>query len=64
MRPELRQALIRRVEELLGDRPLCDRCGATLGTFDERCSEPLDVACPGFLALEAARDLALAEAGR
>lgn len=50
-----RQARIRRVEERLGDKVICGQCGATLATYADNCSAPLDVRCPGFEAIEEAR---------
>ena len=44
-----------RVEAALGDgRVICERCGATLATFADRCTASLDDACPGFVAIEEA----------
>lgn len=37
------------------DSVICDRCGATLETYGERCSAALDDPCPGFLAIERIR---------
>jgi hypothetical protein len=34
---------------------ICQLCGATLSTFADACSVQLDVACPGFLALDRAK---------
>lgn len=42
------------VAERLGTGVICPTCGATLETYDEACSAPLDEACPGFLAIEGA----------
>jgi hypothetical protein len=41
-------------EAVLGDAVICDRCGATMATYADDCSAPLDEACPGFLAIEQA----------
>lgn len=42
------------IQRTLADSIICDRCGATLITYGDDCSAPLDEACPGFLAIEAA----------
>lgn len=42
------------VEEWLGNEKICERCGATLATYAELCSAPLDDPCPGFMTVEAA----------
>ena len=43
----------RRVEAALGDgRVICEDCGATLATYLDLCSAPLDAQCPGFVAIE------------
>lgn len=34
---------------------ICERCGATLATYADRCSADLADACPGFNAIEAAK---------
>lgn len=34
---------------------ICARCGATLDTLADKCSADLDDACPGFLAIDAAK---------
>jgi len=36
------------VIDYYGDRQICDRCGATVSTYGDRCSAPLDEACEGF----------------
>ena len=46
---------VERVESRLGDAVICTHCGATLETYAERCSVPLNVKCPGFLRVEEAR---------
>lgn len=46
---------IERVETALAGKVICARCYATLGTYAVFCSAPLDVACPGFNAIEMAR---------
>lgn len=38
-----------------GRKEICERCGATLETFADTCSADLDDACPGFLAIDAAK---------
>lgn len=45
----------KRVEDALDDgRVICDRCGATLWTYAEKCTADLADACPGFQAIERA----------
>lgn len=34
------------------DTVICGQCGATLATFDEKCSADLDVVCDGFVCIE------------
>lgn len=36
----------------LGNKVICEACGATLETFDNACSAELDVWCDGFLCIE------------
>lgn len=43
---------LQRVEQALGDRVICQLCGATIMTYGDECSVALDVACEGFLAVE------------
>ena len=43
------------VEALLGNLVICSTCGATLLTFGDVCSAPLDVACEGFVAIDRAK---------
>lgn len=40
------------IEKTLGTGIICTTCGATLATYHDWCSAPLDVACPGFQAIE------------
>lgn len=49
-------------EAVLGRSVICDRCGATLATYADRCSARLDDACPGFIAIERAVQLRDGEA--
>lgn len=49
------QAERRHVKHSLADRVICDRCGAILATYADQCSADLADACPGFMAIEAAR---------
>lgn len=44
------------VAKKLGTDPICDRCGATVDTFADDCSAELDDPCPGFLAIDKAKD--------
>lgn len=49
------------VEAALGDgRVICTRCGATLATFADVCSAPLDKRCEGFEKIDSARSPRLA----
>lgn len=41
---------------------ICDRCHATLATYADACSAPLDEICPGFEAVERLRAFANAKA--
>jgi hypothetical protein len=43
------------VEKFFGDKVICSDCGATLDTYADKCSAPLDVPCLGFLAIEGFR---------
>jgi hypothetical protein len=44
------------IDLALGQRAvICHRCGATLETYSETCSAPLNKTCPGFNAIEEAR---------
>jgi hypothetical protein len=45
-------------EAILGDSVICEQCGATMATYADKCSADLDVACPGFVAIEDAVKLA------
>lgn len=40
------------VIDCFGDRLICDRCGATVSTYGDRCSAALNVRCPGFEAYD------------
>jgi len=53
---KMNEAEWKRVEEKLGSAIICDRCGATLDTFNEACTADLDDACPGFNAIEKAHE--------
>ncbi len=44
------------VENYLGDREICDKCTARLDSYAVLCNAELSDACPGFLAIEAARE--------
>lgn len=39
-----------------GGKVICGRCSATLADFADKCSADLDDACPGFLAIDRAKD--------
>ncbi len=48
-----------------GDSVICSRCGATLKSFADECAPDLSEICPGFLAIEQAKeDFAKLEAER
>lgn len=49
------------VETVLGDRVICDRCGAKLATYADACIAALDDACPGFVEIESAVRVATTE---
>ncbi len=36
------------VIDYYGDRQICDRCGATISTYGDKCAADLDDACEGF----------------
>lgn len=38
--------------DYFGDRHICDRCGASISSYSDKCSAPLDDPCEGFLAIE------------
>jgi hypothetical protein len=59
---ELRQREWALVEQRLAGRVICARCRATLATFADACTADLDDACPGFLAIDAAKAEAAREA--
>lgn len=44
------------VEQSLGDSVICGRCMATLATFADVCTAALNDPCPGFAAIEAAKN--------
>ena len=44
------------VERSLGDSVICGNCGATLETFADACTAGLSEPCPGFLAIEQAKE--------
>jgi len=49
--------------ERLGQRVICQACGATVVTMGDVCSAPLDAECEGFRAYEATRTQALHDVG-
>lgn len=53
----------RLVEQAIGSGVICDVCGATLATFDAKCSAPLDKRCPGFDAIDRAKAAAIEATG-
>jgi len=36
------------VIDYFGDRQICDRCDATVSSYGDKCSAPLDERCQGF----------------
>lgn len=44
------------VEKKLGDRIICQWCGANLGNCADRCVADLSEPCAGFLAIEQAKE--------
>lgn len=44
------------VEKELADRPICERCQATLNTYAAKCTADLAEVCPGFQTIEAVRE--------
>jgi hypothetical protein len=42
-----------RVAAALGDKVICERCGATFKTYNDACSADLLDPCPGFLTVDA-----------
>jgi hypothetical protein len=44
------------VEKSLGACVICARCGATLATYATACTADFADACPGFLAIEKAKE--------
>lgn len=44
------------VETKLAGAVICDQCNCTLDTFAEKCSAGLGDACPGFAAIEWAKE--------
>lgn len=55
---ELRERVWHLVEQKLGAGEICGRCRARLSNFDERCTADLGEKCPGFLAMDRAREAA------
>lgn len=45
---ELRERVHVLVRQRLGNRVICNRCGATYATYADKCDAALDVRCPGF----------------
>lgn len=45
---ELRERVHAIVRAELGSRVICSRCGATYGSYSEKCSADLAERCPGF----------------
>ena len=36
------------VIDMFGDRRICDRCGANVSTYGDKCQADLDERCAGF----------------
>lgn len=51
-----RRAVAAGVQQALGDKVICTTCGATLATYADKCSAPLDRPCEGFEAIEEVRN--------
>lgn len=49
---EARKLVHERVTAALGDKVICDRCGATFQTMNEACTADLLDPCPGFLTVD------------
>lgn len=49
---ELRALVQQMVHAHFGTRVICGRCCATIGTYGEKCTAPLDERCPGFNAVD------------
>lgn len=45
---ELRERVVRLVEQRLAGVTICTRCGATIQTYADKCEADLDERCPGF----------------
>ena len=43
------------VEAAIGNSEICSHCKATLDTFADKCSAPLEVECPGFKRIDEVR---------
>ena len=41
-------------KELGGGKIICDQCGATLETYEEKCSAVFEGVCEGYVAIEVA----------
>jgi ribosomal protein L40E len=50
-----REQVVAGVEAALGNKVICNRCGATLETYGDKCSADLAEACEGFRAIEEVR---------
>lgn len=40
------------VIDFFGDRQICNQCRATISTYGDKCSAPLDQRCQGFNAYD------------
>ncbi|MBN8955038.1 MAG: hypothetical protein J0H17_00280 [Rhizobiales bacterium] len=52
---EQRERVWALVAERLRGHRICDRCGATFSTFDDKCDAEIGASCPGANVIEATR---------
>lgn len=60
---ELREQVQLLVRQRIGDGVICPRCGATFGTYGDKCSADLAERCPGFNAIDLVQMRAEKEVG-
>jgi ribosomal protein L40E len=51
-RQQMRARVNALVQQRIGVGCICSRCGATLGSYADRCAADLDERCPGANAIE------------